>query len=871
MLVALLAGWAAACTGAAGDGPFIDLNRNGTRETYEDPVAGIDARLDDLLARLTLEEQCALLDMDSPAIERLGLPAHHWWSEAIHGVARRGRATQFPVSIALAATWDPALLERIAAAIGDEARALHHADDPQTRTHRYHGLTIWSPTVNMARDPRWGRTEETYGEDPWLASRMAVAFVRGLQGDHPRYLKAVATVKHFAANNTEHNRFSVRPTIAETDLRDYYFRPFQAAIQEAGVESIMCAYNGLNGVPCGANRWLLTEVLRNEWAFRGTVVTDVGVPLHLIDKHNFVKTRPESTQAMLNAGVNVFCSSERFGGDALQAVQSGLIDPALVAAAVRQNLRTRLRLGQLDPPELNPFAAIPASVVGCPAHIELARQAARQSAVLLRNDPPPGASKPLLPIERGAVRRIVVAGPFAHRNQLGGYSGQPTRRAETPLTALQARADAALAVEYLPPAETFIPIPESVLAVDANGAKRGLTGEYVAGRELTGTPQVTRTDATVDFDWHGPLRSIDPALPEGEFSVRWTGVLRPVETGRYRLGVARDGMNVALWLDDRQVLAGTESSGPAEAGGVELEAGRAYSLRLEALSYRPGGRHVILQWYREGRRLPQPPAGERDATLVVYVGGISMEHADEDKDRRSFDLPAAQQRELGEIVAAYPRTVLVLNGGQPVSLGALDAAVPAVLQNFYAGQEGGVALAELLIGEVSPSGRLPLTYFASPDDLPDFEDYALARGRTYMYCRKRPALPFGHGLSYARFEYRGVSLSDSACSADGSVRIAVDVANTGPADADEVVQLYARRIGDLPDTSAGEPLQRLCAFRRVSIATGQAARIELELPAARLARWDATQHRARVAPGRYELRVGSSSADIRATAELTIR
>lgn len=869
--LAALCGLGVTAAGAGGDAPYLDLNRSGARDVYEDPAATLEARLDDLLTRLALEEQCALLDMDCPAIERLGLPAHHWWSEAIHGVARRGRATQFPVSIALAATWDPALLERIAAAIGDEARALHHADEPPTRARRYHGLTIWSPTVNMARDPRWGRTEETYGEDPWLASRLAVAFVRGLQGDDPRYLKCVATVKHFAANNTEHNRFSVRPAIAEADLRDYYFRPFQAAIQEAGVESIMCAYNGLNGVPCGANRWLLTDVLRGDWGFRGTVVTDVGVPLHLIDKHEYVKTRPESTQAMLAAGVNVFCSSERFGGDALEAVRNGLVEPAAVAAAVRQNLRTRMRLGQFDPAELNPYAAIPAGVVGCAAHIELARQAARESAVLLKNEPPPGGARPLLPIERGAVRRIVVAGPFAHRNQLGGYSGQPTRKAETPLAALQARADATLAVEYLPPAETFVPIPAAALVPAADGGERGLRGEYFAGRELAGTPHVVRTDSEVDFDWHGPMTNIDSALPTEEFSVRWTGALRPIEAGRYRLGVARDGMDVALWLDDRQVLVGTERSGPAEAGGVELEAGRVYALRLEAVSQRPGGRHVMLQWYREDRPLPQPAAAEREATVVVYVGGISMEHSDEDKDRRSFDLPVTQQRELREIVGAYPRTVVVLNGGQPITLGALGASIPAVLQNFYAGQEGGVALAELLLGDVSPSGRLPLTYFAAPEDLPDFEDYALAQGRTYMYFAGRPAYAFGHGLSYARFEYRGVALSQPACDADGGVRIAVDLSNAGPVDANEVVQVYARRIAAPAGDGARDSLQRLCAFGRVRIAAGQAARLELDVAAARLARWDPAQRRAVVVPGRYELRVGGSSADIRATAELTVR
>jgi len=377
-----------------------------------------------LVGQMSLEEKVELIEMNNGAIDRLNIPAHHWWNEALHGVARRGKATQFPVPLCMASTWNPELIGTMADAISTEARALHHADSAADKSKIYHGLTIWSPVVNMARDPRWGRTEETYGEDPFLTGRMGVAFVKGIQGDHPDYLKAAATVKHFVANNTEYNRLSVRPDISPRMLREYYLKAFKNTVTEAEVESIMSAYNGINGIPCSVNTWLLTDLLRGEWGFEGTVVTDVNVPRWLLEKHQYYSTGPEAAAGMIKAGVDVYSGEDKLWTK--QAVESNLLSECEVDRAVIQGLSTRIKLGLLREEE-NPYSRIPASVVGSEEHLEIARQIAREGIILLKND------NGILPAAPGKYDRIVLAGPYAGVAPLGGYSGIATRPAVSPV------------------------------------------------------------------------------------------------------------------------------------------------------------------------------------------------------------------------------------------------------------------------------------------------------------------------------------------------------------------------------------------------------------------------------------------------------
>lgn len=816
---------------------------------------------EELVSQMTLKEKIGLYDMASLPVDRLGIGKHDWWSEALHGVARNGLSTQFPQSISMATTWDPELIQVMGEAIGKEARAKHH--EKPGRNGRYQGLTIWSPTINLARDPRWGRNEETYGEDPLLNAEMGKAFVKGLQGYDPKYFQAVATVKHFIANNTEHNRYSYRPTISERDLREHYMPAFRAAVEEAHVQSIMSAYNGVNEIPCSANKWLLTDVLRGEWGFRGTVVTDVGCPSKLIKNHKYVQDKKGALAAMVTAGVNVACPLQSKEKDATEAIQAGLMTMEQLDRAVIQTLTTRMQLGQILDDADNPYTSIPASVIGCEEHIAIAREIAQKGAVLLKNNSVDGV--PVLPVKADKIKKIILAGPYANAAFLGHYSGTPTHRAVTPFEGLKAAADG-FKIDLHP----FVgdepqAIPASVLQPPAGEeAASGLKGEYFRANDLTGDPETVRIDCNIDFTWKKPISNVDPLIPGTTFSVRWTGRLVPDISGEYRLAI-KNKSRMRVWLDDKLMIDAWDPAVKSdnESEAIRLEAEKSYALKAEFAAAGEYESEAYLGW-----KLPKgydadffaPGCAEdSDSTLVVYVGGFNPAMSGEWSDKNELAMPNDQRRDLERWVKRYKNIALVLDGGTIIVEPWLFDHVPAVLHTWYAGQVGGHALADLVLGKISPSGRLPLTWYASEKDLPELDDYAIHTGRTYMYNEKPVQFPFGHGLSYATFKYGKVKLSKSTIAPGERVTVEVPVRNIGNMTADEVVQVYARNV----ESSVYQPKKKLVAFGRISLQAGEEGILKLEIPADRLTYWDEKSQRFVLEAGDFELQIGASSGDIR--------
>ena len=849
---------------------------------YRDLNLSFEARAADLVGHMTLEEKILQLGNSAPAIPRLGVPQYEWWNEALHGVARAGAATVFPQAIGLAATFDRELLHEIATAISDEARAKHHEFARRGLRGRYQGLTFWSPNINIFRDPRWGRGQETYGEDPWLTARMGVAFVQGLQGDDPQYRKVDATAKHFAVHSgpeADRHHFDVHPS--EQDLHDTYLPAFQALVQEGKVAAVMGAYNRVYGESASASTLLLQRTLRERWGFQGYVVSDCDSIEDIYKHHKIVNTAAEAAALGVTKGCDLDCGKTYEA--LLPAVRQGLISEKEIDAAVQRLMLTRFRLGMFDPPERVRWAQTPYSVNQSTEHDRLARRAAQSSIVLLKNDG-------LLPLSRD-VKTLAVIGPTADdvMSLLGNYYGTPA----APVTVLQGIRDAvgsttrvlyargADLVEGREEPRAAPLIDAQYLRAAAGSAQQGLKGEYFRGRDLSGSPVMTRVDPRVAFRWdrgaptddlvaRGELPSAS-ALPGDDFSVRWTGQLLPPQSGRYDIVVgANDGFR--LFLDGRELLDGWETNERVRSRSVtiDLEAGRAYDLRLEYFEDIRDA-EVRLAWQRPGA---QPPFEEamnvaRQADAIVFVGGLTGDVEGEEMkvsypgfaggDRTDLRMPASQQQLLESLRATGKPVVLVLTTGSALAIDWAKAHLPAILVAWYPGQRGGTAVADVLFGAVSPSGRLPVTFYKASEKLPPFDDYSM-RGRTYRYFSGQALYPFGHGLSYSRFEYSALRLDRSSVAPTGQLTAALLVKNVGSRTADEVVQLYLRAL----DPKAPHARKDLRGVARVSLAAGESRQIEFTIDAAKdLRRYDIAAKDYVVDIGRYEVQLGASSADIR--------
>lgn len=702
---------------------------------WHDPSRPLKARADDLIRRMSLAEKVAQLQNAAPAIARLGLPSYDYWNEALHGVANNGIATVFPEPIGAASSWDPALFRREGTVIGVEGRAKHN---DYVTTHNgdskwWDGLTFWTPNINIFRDPRWGRGQETYGEDPYLTSEIGIDFVKGIQGDDPNYMLAMACAKHYAVHSgpeRERHRFDAQAS--ERDLYETYLPQFERVVREGKVAGVMSSYNAINGAPASANTFLLNDLLRKRWGFDGYVVSDCGAIGDIWQQHHYVNTPEEAAAAAVKAGCNLCC-----GGDynaLVRAVQQVLVTEKEVDAALYHTLWTRFRLGMFDPADKVPYSKYTLKDNDTPANRQVALDLARQSLVLLKNDG-------ILPLDRSKFKRIAVIGPNGDSKSMlqGNYHGSASR-------------------------------PISI---------------------LDGIKQLAGPNTEVTFALGSPITTKPGTAP-------WSG--QDNTTNR-----------------------------PAS------------DLSAEALRNAAG------------------------ADVIIYVGGITPAQEGEGFDRDSIELPDVQEELVQALQATGKPMVMVNCSGSAIALPWEAEHLPAILQAWYPGEAGGQAVAEVLFGEVNPSGHLPVTFYHGTTDLPAFTDYSMTN-RTYRYFNGKPLYAFGHGLSYTTFEFKGGKLGSKKITPRGTAKITFSLSNTGQRDGDEVAQIYYRHV----DSKVSQPKLSLCGFSRVSVKSGKTTQVTIEIPAERLRYWDPAKKYYVVEPGDYELLVGAASDDIRLKLPMTI-
>jgi beta-glucosidase len=843
---------------------------------YQDPGLPTQARVADLLSRLTLDEKIAQLQNAAPAIPRLGLPAYDWWNEALHGVARSGYATVFPQAIGLAATWDVPLHARIASTIADEARAKNSEALRHDNHSIYYGLTLWSPNINIFRDPRWGRGQETYGEDPYLTARLGVAFVEGLQGDDPRYLKTVATPKHFAVHSgPESARHTLNVPVSAHDLEDTYLPAFRATVMEAHAASLMCAYNSVDGQPACANTMLLQQDLREKWHFQGFVTSDCGAieDFYSAKGHHFSTDAAHASADAIKAGTDISCGGEYVEG-LKSALAQNLLPLSAVDTALGRLFTARFRLGLFDPPALVPYAQLPFASVDSEENRNLALQAARESIVLLKND------HHALPLE--SPKNIAVIGPNADSLAAleGNYNGTPSHPS-LPLGAIQqvfpqATISFAQGSNYAP--GLLVQVPSSVFHTP--DGKPGLRGEYFANSTLSGSPAFTRIDPSINFDWRGGTPSaIEPTrapLDPTDFSVRWSGSITAPSAGDIPFNMqlaecypCRDFESYTVLLDGKQMVHKDTPEFKNHRFNdhstflLHFADTLPHTLTVEYAHHAQlFGAGLIMKWIPNAEALrAQAVAVASKADVVVVFAGLTSDLEGEQMDlavdgfaggdRTKITLPPTQEALLGALFKTGKPVIVVLMNGSALAIPSLQAHAAAVLEAWYPGEAGGLAIAETLAGKNNPAGRLPVTFYRSEDQLPPFTDYSMAN-RTYRYFTGQPLYPFGFGLSYSTFAYKNLRLSHSSVRPGASVEVEADVTNTSTIAGDEVAELYLK-----PPASSTAPLFTLQSFERLTLLPGETKHLRFHLAPEQLTTVDQAGQRQTPA-GVYRFYVGST-------------
>ena len=795
---------------------------------YLNPELSFEERVDDLVGRMTLEEKVGQMISEAPAIERLGIPEYNWWNEGLHGMARAGRATVFPQAIGLGAMWDENEMLDVATAIANETRAKHHDFVRKGKRSLYQGLTLWSPNINIFRDPRWGRGQETYGEDPYLTGRMAINFVNGLQGNDPKYYKTIATVKHFAVHNgPEPERHIFNAETNDRDLWETYLPQFEMAIKEANVYSAMCAYNRYNGEACCGSHSLMNEILRNKMGFDGYIVSDCGAIEDIYNDHKIVGTPEEAAALAVQSGCDLNCGLDTpVFPYLLQAVEKGLITEEQVDVSVKRLFLARFKLGMFDPEEMVEYAQTPYETVDNKKHQDLAVSSASKSMVLLKNE------NNLLPLSK-ELKNVAVIGPNSNQwlMLLGNYNGVPSNPV-TPLQGIQsmlpdANVTFAQGCELADGMPMFYTIPSEVLKT-ANG-ETGVLASYYNNRDLAGEVVYSETVKLLDANWYDTAPRDD--LDDDDFGVVWETTLTPTMTGKYALGFIST-CSTKMYLDD-ELIAETSYHFKDEYGDprldkselIHLEAGKSYSFRVQAgESYADA--QVQLVWAAPKPNLKaEAIKAAKDAEVVVMCMGLTARMEGEEMDividgfrggdRTKLGLPAVQLDLIKEIHALGKPIVLVLLNGSAMAINWENENIPAILEAWYPGQAGGTAIANILFGEYNPAGRLPVTFYKSADDLPPFEQYAMT-GHTYKYFTGEPLYPFGYGLSYTTFEYSDFSLPEES-QAGNPLELSATVTNTGSLKGEEVVQLYISNKA----TSDPVPIRTLRGFKRLSLNPGE--------------------------------------------------
>jgi len=837
---------------------------------YQDAHLSAADRAQDLVSRMTSEEKIAQCMMDAPAIPRLGVPRYHYWSEALHGIANDGFATVFPQAIGLSSTWDPDLMQNVSTVTSIEARAKYHLALQNNQRAIFKGITLWSPNINIFRDPRWGRGQETYGEDPFLTSRMGVAFVRGIQGDDPHYLRAVSTPKHFAVHSgPEPLRHGFDAKVTEKELRETYLPAFEACVREGKAASVMSAYSGINGVPDTGSPWLLTTLLREEWGFNGAVVSDVDSVGDILNGHHAAKDLAEASAMAIKAG-NDECSGTSYKALS-EALKRGLITEADLDRAATRLFTLRFRLGMFDSPDQCAYNSISPSENDTPAHEQLALKTAEASLVLLKNDG-------ILPLQAHKFQHVAVIGPVAksERVLVGNYNGIPARPV-TLLKGIQSKLESLGAtVEYAEGSALFNRgegvgmLPRGALFADESRQTAGLKAEIFDNITLSGTPVTTRIDRFPFLHWDAS--QVIPGIPVENCSLRWTGYLVWPSDQNVALGVMADD-GVRLYLNDQLVIdQWTKPEKGTHRANFTFKQGQPVKIRLEYF-HRKGEATLRLGSDAAQNASADYAAAEelaKRSDLVILTLGISPELEGEQMpvnyegfrggDRTSIALPKPQIALLERIAALHKPTVVVLTTGSALALDPSPA--NAVLLAWYPGEQGGNAVAKALVGETNPAGRLPITFYRSDKDLPPFEDYHLT-GRTYRYFTGKPLFPFGYGLSYSTFRYG----SAKSVPTDNGFQVTVPVKNTSQVDGDEVVEVYARYAHPRAD----DPIRRLVGFQRVAIPAGQQRDVKIAVTNFALRSWNETTHRYEVRPDTYTLEIGPSSSRTVARVNLDIK
>ena len=814
---------------------------------YKNEDAPIHDRVEDLLQRMTVDEKIDLLRATSPANERLGFDKYYHGNEALHGVVRPGNFTVFPQAIALASTWNPELIHQVSTVISDEARAKwNELDQGRLQTAQFSDvLTFWSPTVNMARDPRWGRTPETYGEDPFLTGEIGTAFVKGLQGDDPRYLKVVSTPKHFAANNEEHNRFECNAIISEKQLREYYLPAYEALVKRGKAASIMAAYNAINNTPCTCNPWLLTKVLREDWGFDGYVVSDCWGPTLLFEAHKYVREPETAATLSIKAGLDLECGDEVFIEPLRKAYKLGMVSDEDIDRAARRVLTARMRLGLFDSGDKNPYTKISPDVIGSEKHQQVALQTAREGIVLLKNNG-------ILPMRSNKLKSLAVVGINAASCEFGDYSGVPASEPISILEGIKRMVGNDVDVRHA----HWVSANDGMELISEEYYPNGIKAEYYNNMSFEGTPK-TRTEKWINYD---PANvPPDPDVPQSPMSARWSGTIRPPLTGEYAFTLyADDACRLEI---DGKVLFGSNHPGLSKKEAmIHLEAGKDYTIVAEYYNDRDNA-IAQLKW-----RLPEIGQKERielygkagqlakECDAVIAVMGINKSIEREGKDRTELTLPADQQEFIKELYRINPNTILVLVAGSPLSLIWENIHIPAIVNAWYPGEKGGTAVAEVLFGKYNPAGRVPSTWHYSLDDLPDFDDYDITK-RTYKYFTGDVLYPFGYGLSYSTFKYSDLKVVDNGETID----VSFVIKNTGKYDGDEVAQVYVR----LSEYEGKSPIKELKGFSRVHLKKGESKLVTIPVRREDLRYWSEEKECFIIPEGLPKVFVGSSSADIR--------
>ncbi|URJ60079.3 glycoside hydrolase family 3 protein [Paenibacillus polymyxa] len=825
----------------------------GIEYLFQDPKIHLDERVRDLVSRLTLEEKVESMLQYQPAIDRLGVAAYKHGTEAAHGIAWLGEATSFPQPVGLACTWDTELMRQIGSVIADEARVYYRRDP------KLNGLTLWAPTVDMERDPRWGRNEEAYGEDPYLTGELSKELVKGIQGDHPVYLKAVATLKHFLGNNNEVDRGSGSSSIDPRNLREYYLRAFEKPFTEGGAQSMMTSYNLINGTPATLYHGV-NDIVRDEWGMDGFVVSDAGDIMGIVNDHQYYDSHMPGVAESIRAGIDSITDDAELSKQAIrEALAQGTLQEEDLDRALFHTFRVRFRLGEFDPAADNPYASIGEEALMTEQARELSLRAAREQIVLLKNE------HELLPLNPARCGKVAVIGTHGNEVYRDWYSGTLPYRI-TPLEAIRAKLEGGDAKERV----VYRDAKNRVILTAANdGAKLTVDSSGEMRLSQDGDPTVlTMTD------WgYGSVTLHDEHL--GTYVTSDEETLRVTADEAYGwyvkevFGLTPVGQGEHLWTtwNGKPVIAGTEGSlKVVEAERSALNAVESNALIASTVS---GQSHTTFQVETVSDGLAEAIAVAQAAdTAIVFVGNHPLINGKEENDRPGLELAASQQRLIEEVYRVNPNMIVILTGSYPFAIPWVQEHIPAIVYTSHAGQEHGTAIADVLFGDYAPAGRLNMTWVQSEDQLGDIKDYDIIRGgRTYQYFEGESLYPFGHGLTYSPFEYNDLRTdapkdsvtSIAALDAVDTLQVWVEVTNRGVATGEEVVQLYVR-----PGASrVKRPLKTLCGFQRIRLDAGETRTVSFTIRMKDWAIWDVTRDRYCVESGEYTLLAGASSADIR--------